>query len=172
MTESGIIKPQKVQLTPKLAVFMYLLLLVLFQKYCTILINSSVMGHRGYLICWNMGAVMGHKGFWWKVRNCDTYHWQFWHCGSKQVNLALAAYCCCIFYVKLTQIMSKYPATLQPLMKSGSSQAKWWNENFVRCVTISYWCKSIEIVLLLPPAHTAHSLTQCIITAQTFSLSS
>src|SRR5882762_430933 len=30
--------------------------------YCTISIDSSVMGHRGYLMCRNMGDVTGHGG--------------------------------------------------------------------------------------------------------------
>jgi hypothetical protein len=30
--------------------------------YCTISIDSSVTGHRGYLTCRNMGVVMGHGG--------------------------------------------------------------------------------------------------------------
>ena len=68
---------------------------------------------------------------------------QFWskfgHFDHKHINLASATACRCMFHLKLSQKISKYqsdtwrnPVFVTPL------KARWWNENFVRHVTVSH----------------------------------
>ena len=92
--------------------------------YCTILIDSLVMHHGRYLTCRNISCVMVSrrvltKG--WKM--WQTPLWQFWskfgHFVHKRVNLASVAARHCMFHLKLSQKLLKYPASVWHLMESG-----------------------------------------------------
>ena len=92
--------------------------------YCTILIDSSVTHHGGYLTCRNIGCVTVSRRVLTKGQKMwQTSLWQFWskfgHFVRKRVNLASAAAHRCMFHLKLSQKLLKYPASVWHLTKSG-----------------------------------------------------
>ena len=92
--------------------------------YCPILINSSVTCHGGYLTCRNIACVTVSQ----RVLTTGQKMWQtslrqFWskfgYFDCKHINLASATACHCMFHLKLSQKIIKYPASVWHLMKSG-----------------------------------------------------
>ena len=92
--------------------------------YCTISIDSSVTRHGGYLTCRNIGCVkVSRRALTKGQKMWQTSLQQFWskfgHFVRKRVNLASAAARRCMFHLKLSQKLLKYPASVWHLTKSG-----------------------------------------------------